>query len=201
MHAVAELRTVGAVAVVQAEGRANRYDLTPLMRLPVGETDQSARTTGRLDRPHQSAKPTATSRPDRHEGTKGRNQQKEPTGDARARTQPTEAATPPRKARASKPETTLPVDWQPTEAHRAFAAQHGLALELEVVGFKGHFDGRTSASWNGRFATWLSNQAKWNRQRGSSRRGPVQQGRYQPPQVPEPEQPDLGWLDSEGSPF
>lgn len=60
----------------------------------------------------------------------------------------------------------MPPDWQPTEAHRAFAAKHGLDVELEATGFRGHYEGQRVLSWNGRFVTWLANQAKWNRERG-----------------------------------
>ncbi len=66
---------------------------------------------------------------------------------------------------SQKRETDLPSDWSPTKDHREFAAAHGLDVELEVVGFRGHFEGRKAISWNGRFATWLANQAKWKRER------------------------------------
>ena len=78
----------------------------------------------------------------------------------------------PHKARQQE----ISPDWRPTEAHREFAATHGLALDLEVTAFRGHFDGRKVASANGRFATWLANQAKWNRDRAAasgSRRGAI----------------------------
>ncbi|HKY37219.1 MAG TPA: hypothetical protein VJN18_14850 [Polyangiaceae bacterium] len=38
-----------------------------------------------------------------------------------------------------------------------------------MVGFCGHNEGRTALSWNGKFTTWLANQAKWNKQRGGHR--------------------------------
>jgi hypothetical protein len=79
----------------------------------------------------------------------------------------------------------MPADWQPTEAHVAFAAQHGLDLELEVVAFRGWAEGKSTASWNGTFTTRLANQAKWNRERARNRvaqGGPkatfVQKGTY-----------------------
>lgn len=76
-------------------------------------------------------------------------------------------------------ETELPSDWRPTEAHRSFAAEHGLDVELEALAFRGHFEGRSALSWNGRFTTWLANQAKWNRAKGrepKARKFGVQRG-------------------------
>ena len=61
--------------------------------------------------------------------------------------------------------------------HRAFANQYGLALELEVVAFLGHYEKKKVASPNGRFSTWLANQAKWNLGRGNGRtKAVVQRG-------------------------
>lgn len=73
-----------------------------------------------------------------------------------------------------KAETPLPADWEPADTHREFARKHGLDITLEAIGFRGHFDGRSARSWNGRFTTWLSNQAKWDRKRPN--RAPVQRG-------------------------
>lgn len=75
-----------------------------------------------------------------------------------------------KRKRKSNPETPLPADWRPTEAHRAYAAKHGLDLELEVDGLRGWADGRSAVSWDGTFTTRLSNQAKWNRSRGGNMR-------------------------------
>ena len=71
-----------------------------------------------------------------------------------------------RTASATKPETELPEDWKPTDNHKAFAAAHGLDIEVEVVGFRGHYDGKTAVSWNGRFATWLAQSVKFSKPRG-----------------------------------
>lgn len=69
-----------------------------------------------------------------------------------------------------------PVDWAPTEAHKAFAMKHRLDLELEVKSFDGWAEGRMAVSWNGTFTTRLANQAKWNRERVSgARQGFVRQ--------------------------
>lgn len=92
-----------------------------------------------------------------------------------------------------QPERPIPTEWTPTEAHRAFAARHGLDVELEAIGFRGHFEGKLVASPNGRFTTWLANQVRWNRQRqsgnGRGRSGPPQPnaGFYRPPMEGEPE--------------
>ena len=59
----------------------------------------------------------------------------------------------------------LPDDWKPTKEHMAFAAEHELDLEIEVVGFRGWAEGELRASWNGTFATRLSNSVKWRRER------------------------------------
>ncbi len=66
--------------------------------------------------------------------------------------------------------------WKPTEQHAAYAAKHGLQLELEVDSSRGWAEGRTAVSWNGTFSTRLANQAKWNRERGNGvRKGAVVQ--------------------------
>jgi hypothetical protein len=70
----------------------------------------------------------------------------------------------------------MPPNWQPTEAHRLFAAEHRLNLDLEVASFRGWAEGKALVSWNGTFTTRLANQAKWDLQRRSNGRGaPVMQ--------------------------
>src|SRR5690606_3004107 len=82
-----------------------------------------------------------------------------------------------KRDRARKqPERPIPPEWKPTEAHREFAAKHGLDVELEAIGFRGHFDGKLVASPNGRFTTWLANQVRWNRSRSGPTRPMVQTG-------------------------
>jgi hypothetical protein len=80
-----------------------------------------------------------------------------------------------------KSETPLPADWQPTEAHRDMARKNGLDVELEASGFRGHAESkeRRAVSWNGAFTTWLTNQVRWNRDRGGRRQAVVvQKGGY-----------------------
>jgi hypothetical protein len=70
----------------------------------------------------------------------------------------------PKRTRAA--EVPLPADWAPTKTHAAYAAKHGLDLELEADGLRGWAEGRTQLSWNGAFSTRLANAAKWKRERG-----------------------------------
>lgn len=92
-----------------------------------------------------------------------------------AATAEAEAPKPKGQAKAKAKEALMPPAWQPSAEHKAFASKHQLDLELEALGFRGHFEGKTSLSWNGRFTAWLTNQAKWSRERGGSRRaGPKQ---------------------------
>lgn len=84
--------------------------------------------------------------------------------------------TPSKSKKVKKPETELPEDWKPTEQHEAFAQEHRIDLQLEVVKFKGYYDGRIAASWNGRFTTWLGNAVGFARERGPRKSQPIQQG-------------------------
>jgi hypothetical protein len=72
---------------------------------------------------------------------------------------------PPKRKRKAMVETELPEEWEPTKSHRDFAAEHNLDLKLQVVAFRGHYDGRLEKSWNGRFATWLARKVEWQRER------------------------------------
>lgn len=86
------------------------------------------------------------------------------------------ATPPPRRKRrkaSTKRATSLPPDWSPTEAHWMFASKHGMdrdAVLLEVVAFRGWYEGRKELSWNGRFTTWLAKSIKW-RKEGKGRYG------------------------------
>ncbi len=108
--------------------------------------------------------------------------------------------TPKAKRRPNKkPAIALPDDWQPTESHRAFAAKHGIALELEATKFRGHAEAhaRLCVVWNGAFTQWLGTQAGWNK--ADPRRGPRR--------LPEPqrgvvdESAAANWGKSADSPF
>jgi len=59
----------------------------------------------------------------------------------------------------------LPKEWQPSQAHRDLATSNGIDLDLSVVAFRGHYDGKRCKSWNGRFATWLANEIRFARER------------------------------------
>jgi hypothetical protein len=71
----------------------------------------------------------------------------------------------PRAKRAVAPETPMPADWAPSEAHKAYAAKHGLSLQLELDAFRGWAEGRTALSWNGTFSTRLANAVKFRGER------------------------------------
>jgi hypothetical protein len=175
MRALDALKAREAIVVIQGEpGKANRYELGQLSLLAA---HQSHYSTGRATRPvaprglKQSRHATGVVAPcDSKEPREG-TQQRNPLESAPAQpSSPTEGAAK-RPQRAKTPEVPLPLDWQPTEAHRAFATKHGLDLELEVVGFRGWAEGRSAMSWNGTFTTRLANQAKWNRPRASPGQG------------------------------
>lgn len=174
MRALGELRAAGAITSTDVKGKRNQYSLLPLMGLPVAEGDRSSRETSLGEMRNRSSRETG---PVSEEDTKEprKEPKKEPTGIGARDGSPTKEAKP-KRTRAKAVEVALPADWTPTDAHRAFAAEHGLALELEAVAFKGHYEGRTAVSWNGRFATWLANQAKWNRERGPRKAPPPQRG-------------------------
>jgi hypothetical protein len=73
----------------------------------------------------------------------------------------------------------LPSDWQPSEAHRAYAAEHAIAIQFEADRFRGWADGKTQVSWNGAFTAQLANRARWDaadKAKGiGARKGPVAQ--------------------------
>jgi hypothetical protein len=174
MRCLSTLKQLGAIEVKTDKGRANRYELGQLSLLPVAPRDQSDNPTSRTTRPEPVAPRDPTSRTTRHEVIQEEIQEEIHTA-VRVTDPPTKGV---RKARArSQSKTALPADWQPSEAHREYAKKHGLQLDLEVDAFKGHADGLTALSWNGKFTTWLANQAKWNRQRRNGRgKAVVQRG-------------------------
>lgn len=72
-------------------------------------------------------------------------------------------------SKAQVGEHPLPADWEPTEAHRSFAASRGIDLEAEVFGFRGWAEGKVAVKWNGVFSTRLANNVKWAKERGETR--------------------------------
>jgi hypothetical protein len=56
-----------------------------------------------------------------------------------------------------KPETPLPEDWTPTDAHREQARQLGIDVEREAVRFRAHAEAndRRQREWNAAFRLWL----------------------------------------------
>jgi len=172
MRCISTLEKLGAIQVKKEWGKSNRYALGQLSLLPVAPCDQSLPATRRPQRPKPVAPSDLTSRPQRPEEIQEEIQEEIHTA-ARAIGSPTEGAR--RRKRKHQPETALPPDWQPTEAHQAYAAKHGLQFELELDSFRGWAEGRTVVSWNGTFTTRLANQAKWNRERRAGRGKPVVQ--------------------------
>lgn len=70
-----------------------------------------------------------------------------------------------RKPHIEAPQVSIPIDFAPTVSHRAYAAMHGLDLDLELTAFIGWAQGRTQISWNGAFTTRLANAVKFARER------------------------------------
>src|SRR5690606_28509260 len=170
MRALRSLEESEVIRVRRRNGLSSTYELGNLPRLPVSESHRCQKATGDNATPppvsecpptgvRKSPVPVSECPPkEPKEGTQGRNPGKG------------ERATSPPMKGARKREAPIPTDWQPTEAHRSLASKHGLDVELEALGFRGYFEGKLVASPNGRFTTWLTNQAKWNRQRGTGGR-------------------------------
>lgn len=93
-------------------------------------------------------------------------------------TEPPKASKPSKRAKVE-----LPTGWKPSEAHRAYANQHGVVdLDLEADAFAAHHEAKGSlfADWDAAFRTWLSNRVRWNRERGTGHGGPVNTRPMQP---------------------
>lgn len=88
-----------------------------------------------------------------------------------------------RRKRATAVEHSMPADWKPTDAHRAKAAARGLDIADQAERFRNWAEGRTSLSWNGRFANWLLD-AKSGRAAAS---GPARPNPSQPAFAPLPD--------------
>jgi hypothetical protein len=92
-----------------------------------------------------------------------------PQGDAEPK-----AAAEPLKARKSKRRASeRPADWKPTKAHQDYATKHGLDVGHEALAFRAHHDSKGSlfVSWDAAFTKWLTNEVRWNKQRGGGRNG------------------------------
>jgi hypothetical protein len=87
-----------------------------------------------------------------------------------------------RAARLPKPKraaTPRPETWTPTDAHRAYAKQHGLDLDHQAHLFQSHHDskGNLFVNWNAAFSTWLANALSFGPRNGPRRAvAPVQRG-------------------------
>jgi Helix-turn-helix domain len=177
LRCLSALERLGAILVTRQNGASNRYALGQLSLLPVAPRDQSDNATGRTSRPEPVAPAGPTSRTTRLEVSQEVSQEVSHSA-ARAPEPQTKGVQKRKRGRQRQSETAMPPDWEPTDAHREFAAQHQLHLELEVASFRGWAAGKTTVSWNGTFTTRLANQAKWDLQRRSNGRGaPVIQRR------------------------
>ena len=194
------LEKLDCIVVTRSNGIGNSYSLADgwNTRLPVSTSNQYPPATGIHEIPDPSPPDTGgvstSNRTSIHQTPKADLKQdlKQEGKQSRARAK----SHSPSKARRTKAvETTLPDSWQPTDEHRAFATENGLELDLELVKFRGYYDGKKCLSWNGRFSTWLANAvtyAKRDSQRignTRSRGGPAQPGinpRIQYSDEPEP---------------
>ena len=172
LRSLGTLKELGGIVVTRRNGASNRYALGQLSLLPVAPCDQSDDATSRTTRPEPVAPRDPTSRTTRLEVG-----QEVSHSAGRVPDPPREGVQKRKRTQRRQSETAMPPDWQPTEAHRAFAAKHQLHLELEVASFRGWAAGKTAVSWEGTFTTRLANQAKWDLQRRNGRGAPVIQRR------------------------
>lgn len=70
----------------------------------------------------------------------------------------------PESKTARHPRTKLPDDWEPTEAHRVYALEHGVDIDRSARRFRenGTENGTESRNWNQKFQSWLENDAIYN---------------------------------------
>ena len=69
-----------------------------------------------------------------------------------------------RKGRARRaPETALPADWTPTDAHRKYASENRVDVDREAFKFRNHAaaNDRRQRNWNAAFTTWLAKATEW----------------------------------------
>jgi hypothetical protein len=197
MRNISALRTKGAIeARARGRGRSHVYNLEPLALLPgaprnqlpgavvaesahlralppVAESATPQHQTGRAERPEAVAQSDRSGRKvvaESDQGGRGERPQVVAESDPKGSNEGTQEGTQSRRARR-------PLDWQPSDAHRAYASQHGLDVELEAESFRSHHDAKGSrfVTWDAAFRTWLTNQVRWNRQRTGGRQQ-VQRG-------------------------
>lgn len=184
IRAIKGLLLAKAIRAEQSHGRVTRYDLAPLMTLPVSAGHRFQKETSTRETRDQCQSDT-TPVSERHGGgvrvtpevTNRSKQEKKPIEVTQGR-----KSRSPTKGKAKPRVTDRPSDWTPTKAHLSFGAKYKLDVELEAQGFRSHHDakGNQFVDWNAAFSTWLSNQAKWNRERAKPRNGSVvQQGGYE----------------------
>lgn len=100
-----------------------------------------------------------------------------------------------RQRRAERPEQPIPKEWAPTDEHTALAAKEGVDMRREAQKFRFWAEGKTAASWNGRFATWLMKAGEDRRSRGEPPHAPCAPER--PRVVVEPRRPPPRMSDEE----
>ena len=62
------------------------------------------------------------------------------------------------------PARTLPGDWEPSESHVAYAAEHGIDVTAEAFKFRNHAiaNDRRQRDWRAAFSTWLARSREYN---------------------------------------
>ena len=81
------------------------------------------------------------------------------------------------KPKRSKPEVSLPADWQPRPEERERAAKDGLDCDSEAEAFRDHHTAKANrmADWNAAFRNWLRMAVKFGR---NNRQGSLGQSAY-----------------------
>jgi hypothetical protein len=70
-----------------------------------------------------------------------------------------------------EPTTVLPADFAPTDKHRQLAREHGVGLDLELVKFRAHYEGKRCARWGARLTKWIANAATYKQERAADNGG------------------------------
>ena len=82
-----------------------------------------------------------------------------------------------RRATRKRPAAAIPDDWQPTDAHRKYAAEKRIDLDRESFKFRNHAvaNDRRQVNWNASFTTWLANSVDFAPRTTAKTRAPGDQ--------------------------